>query len=671
MMGIDGQEEVETPKDSIFPRERMRKGQFEFYKDIRDVIKEEEILLADAPTGIGKTAASLSAMLESTIAEGRKTIFLTNRNSHHLQAIIEVREIMEKRKKRVYALREDMIGIRVVDKISKDRMCLRLFGKRDKRPPFLLCEIARCQYQNAKQEHARLILDTPMSAIELGTLGAQEGFCAHQNAIMAAKEADLIICDYSYLFSPMISQIMLDRMGLRLSECDVIIDEAHNLPKRVRDINERRVDQDSVKKAIRGINQIRKIAVEQEDQTIADLASLCARHVRIEISAQMTAIAYDEGKKVGEIKIDRDRLAFLRQRVVRVGDDLDKLQLTMLIDQLCDYFSTATLKSRLDDIDYDAVSSLRELLAFLIPAEEYAWGNKRWGVFFRRVDEQSYIFRAILYDPSEVSRAVFEQVHSAVLMSGTLNAKESICDLLGIRRAVGLDRGRYESPFDKRRQPIFVCTGASSRFRDRGDDRKLEKMVGLIEQAAASCGSHSFAIYYPSYEFMEMVLSRLRLEGYEIEKEDKGEDGGSYLDRKSRFAKNRKKICFNAVIGAKYNEGVDFRNNPFKLIVIAGFPYPKKNASHIEYERYITESLGNKNKAEDYCSILPAIDSVLQTIGRGIRQKEDWCACLLIDDRYVKYRAKLPSSIRERAELVDAGRVGDAIRGFVQEMEEG
>jgi len=148
---IDKSNLVNTPSDSLFSRDYMRKGQYDFYQDCKSAFKNSKILFADAPTGIGKTSASLASALESAILNGRKVLFATNRNSQHLQALIEVTEFIKKRQASLNVLRPDMPTIRVVDKISKEKMCPRLIGKNE-RPQFLLCEISHCPLQVPKQD---------------------------------------------------------------------------------------------------------------------------------------------------------------------------------------------------------------------------------------------------------------------------------------------------------------------------------------------------------------------------------------------------------------------------------------------------------------------------------------------------------------------------------------
>ncbi|MCD6549656.1 hypothetical protein J7K41_03040, partial [Candidatus Micrarchaeota archaeon] len=87
-------DEVRVPVEGagvLFPFERMREGQRQFYEDAVTTISSGKTLLAYAPTGIGKTAAVLTAALEYALNRGMKVMFVTSRQSQHMIAIETLR----------------------------------------------------------------------------------------------------------------------------------------------------------------------------------------------------------------------------------------------------------------------------------------------------------------------------------------------------------------------------------------------------------------------------------------------------------------------------------------------------------------------------------------------------------------------------------------------------
>ena len=60
--------------------------------------------------------------------------------------------------------------------------------------------------------------------------------CPYEISIEFAKKAKVIIADYFYIFNPHINEMFLRKVGAELEKSIIIVDEAHNLPDRIRDL---------------------------------------------------------------------------------------------------------------------------------------------------------------------------------------------------------------------------------------------------------------------------------------------------------------------------------------------------------------------------------------------------------------------------------------------------
>jgi Rad3-related DNA helicase len=191
-------------------------------------------------------------------------------------------------------------------------------------------------------------------------------------------------------------------------------------------------------------------------------------------------------------------------------------------------------------------------------------------------------------------------------------------------------------------------------------------------KAAAAAYPNSCAIFYPSYDYLFQISRMLHLPNFHHEIEVRGEGQDAANARKERlekFADSKKPFILHAVVGGSYQEGIDFRKNPFKLIVMAGFPLPKPTASHKAYERYLMEKFESKAKAAQYASLLPAAIKTAQAIGRGIRANDDWCFALLIDDRFKEHLGLLPKKVAARAKILPKHELESEIAGFCRRMQ--
>ncbi len=669
------------PGHSLFPHSHMRDGQRDFYSDARKAAAEGRVLFANAPTGIGKTAASLCGALESALLAGRKVVFLTHRNSHHIQAMIECNSIIRHRAEALAALRPGLPHLRVVDKISKHRMCLLRARDPSDDSPFLLCEIARCKFSRPHQSVPESLLESPMSAAESVARSLSENYCAHYAALGAMKNADVVVCDYSYLFEAGILDVFLSRLGRPLSECDVIIDEAHNLPDRIMAINARQIGEKTVKHALRALSGAKKQS-EDAPETLAQI-NLVSGYLKNALAPALKRLVEGTDAAKEEKKLSREELApFHPDRFSKYG--LSNFlgggagRLSVMLCGIVDFLKAEAMKEDGARLDVDGLSGLMELAAFLDSVEMAATGNAAYGAFIKTsADREFFRVRTALFDPSLVASRVFSDVHSAVLMSGTLIGKQGLCDLLGIgrERAMKLEEGSYESPFDAGRKRVRICNWVSSRQRERVDGKRVKVMAAIIDEAAAACAPHSLAIFYPSYEYLRLVKDELVLKGFHHETEMRRDKHAAVEERKTRIEARtfeEKPVAFHGVIGGSYSEGMDFRNNPFKLIIVAGFPYPKPDARHDAYENYLKKKFGSGARASELASILPACIKTVQAMGRGIRKAEDYCYCLMVDDRFARYLPYYQPSLRGGVEVIAGSqkkRIWEDVQSFIAKME--
>jgi DNA excision repair protein ERCC-2 len=218
------------PHNALFPFDSPRKGQEELMKNIYDTMDEGKALVVHAPTGIGKTVSVLTPGLRYAIKNGKKIFFLTSRHTQHRIAIDTLRAIKE---------RHD-VNFSVIDIISKHRMCPREHEFRNLSYNLFneMCniEIKRrtCKYYVKKNKKAHEELGSKiLHAEELVDLCKSKGLCPYKLAMELGAEANVIICDYNYIFSD-INETILPKLGVELEDIVVIVDEAHNLPERIR-----------------------------------------------------------------------------------------------------------------------------------------------------------------------------------------------------------------------------------------------------------------------------------------------------------------------------------------------------------------------------------------------------------------------------------------------------
>ncbi|MDX1534194.1 MAG: ATP-dependent DNA helicase, partial [Thermoplasmata archaeon] len=193
--------------DSLFPYAAPRKGQATFLHDARAGL-QGGILLAQAPTGLGKTAVALAASLEVAREEERRVVFATARRSQHRIAIETLRRIERKAG-----------AVPTVDLVAREVMCPDHAAHAD-------------QGVGGARPFARTLLRRPLHTQEAVRLARRFGVCPYAAARRALRHAEAVVCDYNHLFDPAAKGV-LEPAGRR-RDLVAIVDEAHNLPMRAR-----------------------------------------------------------------------------------------------------------------------------------------------------------------------------------------------------------------------------------------------------------------------------------------------------------------------------------------------------------------------------------------------------------------------------------------------------
>jgi len=210
-----------------FPFEKIRPIQQELINDVTHAIDTKRHLIAHAPTGLGKTAATLGPALTVALEKGYSVFFLTPKQKHG-------------------------IDVKATDLIGKKWMCShggveRLSSKEFNEFCKSLREGEKCTFYNAvfgtKNQLQGSAMDmlmglkkkSPIHAEELFEM-CKEDFCSYELASLLGKDSQVIIADYYHIFQPSVRQFFLGRLKKELKNSILIIDEGHNLPSRVRDI---------------------------------------------------------------------------------------------------------------------------------------------------------------------------------------------------------------------------------------------------------------------------------------------------------------------------------------------------------------------------------------------------------------------------------------------------
>jgi DNA excision repair protein ERCC-2 len=474
--------------------------------------------------------------------------------------------------------------------------------------------------------------------------------CPWKIARETASQADILVCDYNHLFNEDTRNSSLEAMGLNMDDMIVIIDEAHNLPDRIRRGLSRTLNDKLLRDTVYELEEYCESlsegglnsTLEEANFSRARACSTALKRFKGRLSTwireQRDALRNpgDVGAEI-EVRVEADYiLSMLRQELS--GDiSGESIDLTGLIGQL---FLVQVDPD--EDEDEMATDRLATVLSIL---DKYAQSPAMCVVLTSRGDENRITTH--LLDPGIVSSEVFSAVYGGVLMSGTLTPPEMYAESLAIPVSKPVGTASYPSPFLADRRPVLIASNVTSKYTERGPEN-TRKIRQHIQSLLQNTPGH-VAVFCQSYRMLEDVVEEGDWPGRMILLESrnwtkKRVDSALQQLRDARLRGT--KVLLAGVFGGRLSEGVDYSDNILDAVVCVGIPVAPQSVPQNALREYIEKKHG-RGKGWKYGALQPAVNSVLQGMGRAIRKVEDRAFILLLDHRLLsgQYRACLPPTL--------------------------
>ncbi|HYD03685.1 MAG TPA: ATP-dependent DNA helicase [Alphaproteobacteria bacterium] len=661
----------------LFPHSQIREAQDNLIQNIRNAISKKGNLLVHAPTGLGKTAASLSAALTHVMKKENRNLtiyFLTSRHTQHKIVIETLKKINEK-------FNLNIVGSSI---IGKKNLCLQpnvegLPGKEFSEFCKLLVENGKCEYYSNVKSGNKLMPAAEYTVGELKKISrgvittesiisesSQKKLCPYEISLLTAKQAKVVITDYSYIFNPNIRDNFFRKVNKELKDAIIIIDEAHNLPSRVKDLMSEYLSSITIKRAIseaRKFNHVQIISALEEIGNILEsygrpLAkeqiSKYARNSPDTTPQTITLNSFSSANEVSSESANKFESAPTEKYITK-NEFIDKVEsikdYTELISELL--FIADSIR---EDQHMSYIGSVGTFLQ--------TWLNEDTG--FTRIltstklkDNTEIItlsYRCL--DPSIIVAPVVSSAYSTVMMSGTFTPTSMYKELFGIEA----EELTLKSPFPPENRLNLVIPKTSTKYESRSQDQYKEIARTLIEISENVDGC--IAVYYPSYylmgeiaKFLDTKISKpVFTENPGMNKADKQEFMNNFASYKNRGA------LLNAVITGSFAEGIDMPG-VLKAVVVVGLPLQKPD---LETKALIDYYDLKFKKGWDYGYLYPAFTKTIQAAGRCIRTETDKGVIIFLDERYSwnNYFRCFPSTWNMKVSLL----YKDAIKNFFEKQ---
>jgi len=206
-----------------FPQARFRAGQRRFAAAIYQSARDGQPLLAQAPTGIGKTIAAIFPVLKAKAKAGRtqgaidKVFYLTAKTPGRAVALETLRR-----------LQEQAPELRVVELSARERTCV--YPSRACHGE--ACPLARGFFDRLGAARQAAADARWLDQAALARTAAEFQVCPYYLSQEMVRWADVVVADYNHYFDgSALLFAMAQEEGSRVS---LLVDEAHNLLDRAR-----------------------------------------------------------------------------------------------------------------------------------------------------------------------------------------------------------------------------------------------------------------------------------------------------------------------------------------------------------------------------------------------------------------------------------------------------
>lgn len=572
-----------------FPYDGYRAGQRRFAANVYVAIREKKRLFAQAPTGIGKTMAALYPAALA-LGEGRcaRVLMLTARTTGRRSAMDALA-----------VLRADGARLLAVEIAAKDKVCP--MEKRDCRPE--VCPYAKGFYDRLPTALAEALSGGSWGREQVDALAQKHTLCPFELSLSLAQTADIVVCDYNYVFDPFVAVDALMQGGAAL-----LIDEAHQLAPRVQ-------DNASAAVSVGQIREIRRDAGQALGRKHPLYKALTAVLRALEEAARTEAFASGRMEKPPEALS-----AAMNQLLESAGEALS------------------------DGAGMPAADAFT-----LAAAWQYAAGrlDERYAVLTEGTEKNARIELFLLCAAQDILEKT-KRARGAAFFSATLAPFEAAKRMLGSLE--GDACLALPSPFDKSQLDAKILP-IDLRYAAREANAPLVAEA-ILAQLAAHPGNA--LVFFPSYAYLSRVgalLEERGVPGAALLREARGlteEEKNALL---GAFEKRGERAVLLAVLGGAFAEGIDLAGERLQNVIVVSTGLPQPDVRVRAMRRYHDE---NGADGAFLCMTLPGMVRVIQAAGRLIRTESDRGALLLIDSRYGR---KL-----ERA-LLSGTLIGDALSG--------
>jgi len=551
-----------------FPYAAYRPGQREMAAQVYTAIRLQKRLFATLPTGTGKSAATLYPALKA-LGEGktRQIFYLTARGTAR-QAALDALEIM----------REKGLKARSLILSAKEKCCPQEF----KRCHPDHCPRAKGHFDRERSAITALMQKDSWTSESIAKAADDFSICPFELSLSLCEIADVVICDYNYAFDPAVRLQRIFERGLRVT---LLIDEAHNLPSRVRSM----------------------LSAALSSQALVLLRCQCGKLL---------------GRSHPLYKAFKPLIELMRTLTQEhFPKELFHAALSESIDHISPYLSQPQCAF--------LIEPFRDLLAFRAALERFSAAPEQFALLISAAGKEKNV-QILALDVAAHLNSATRRMLGSIFFSATLNPLPAMQKMLGGDE----DDAVFSLPSPFPPENLLVL--------QRSIDTRYEKRLASVDEISQALSAlydarpGNYIAFFPSYAYLSMAAEKLMLDRPDIpiNMQQRSMDEADREGFLSRIRSRESALLSLCVLGGVFSEGVDLPGAQLIGAAIIGVGLPQisdeQNRLRTYYDQTLQDGFG-------FAYRYPGMHKVLQAAGRVIRSEKDRGVILLLDDRYREY----------------------------------
>ena len=562
-----------------FPHGGFRQGQRALSENVYRAARLGRCLMAQAPTGIGKTVGTLFPLLKAMPdrTQGLDKVFFLSAKTPGRAVALEALATLQA---------HGAAPLRALELVARDKAC----EHPDKACHGDSCPLAQGFYDRLPAARAATVQATRAEGLltreVVRSLALAHAVCPYYLSQELVRWVDVVVGDYNYFFDS--SALLFALSEANGWQTALLVDEAHNLVDRARSMYSSSLEHDSLRAVRRSAPAALKRPLDRwhrawnttvKSQTAAyTVAPLPEAWV---LALQEACGAMTEFYAANPIWVDPGLQTLY----------FDALGFMKLVDSFGDH--------ALFDITLN-LGTQRRLASTLS-------------------------IRNVV--PAPHLKARWAAARCAVLFSGTLAPQHFYADLLGLPDTTAwLD---VAAPFDAAQLQVKRVTTVSTRYAHR--TASVAPIVALMA-AQFQAAPGNYLAFFSSFDYLAQVESAFAAAHPQVPRwaQTRGMGEAQRQAFLARFEEGGQGIAF-AVLGGAFGEGVDLPGRKLIGAFIATLGLPQVNPLNEEMRERMQVLFG---AGYDYTYLYPGLRKVAQAAGRVIRTVHDRGVVYLIDDRF-------------------------------------